>query len=88
LEASVRCPLQVSHRLNVLYVFPDFPLPAYDAVPPLVRYLIASQVPILTINVLQALPKTPLWDRLARENHLVNDPHWNPTSSFFDRMTM
>ena len=33
-----------------------------------------SQVPVLTINLLQALPKTPLWDRLTRENRLVNDP--------------
>ncbi len=34
-----------------------------------------SQVPVLTINLLQALPKTPLWDRLTRENRLVNDPN-------------
>ena len=25
------------------------------------------QIPLLTINLLQALPKTPLWDRLKRE---------------------
>jgi biotin synthase-like enzyme len=25
-----------------------------------------SQIPLLTINLLQALPKTPLWDRLER----------------------
>jgi radical SAM superfamily enzyme YgiQ (UPF0313 family) len=33
-----------------------------------------SQIPILTLNLLQALPKTPLWDRLAREGRIVNDP--------------
>lgn len=33
-----------------------------------------SQIPMLTINLLQALPRTPLWDRLARENRLVDDP--------------
>lgn len=33
-----------------------------------------SAVPVLTINLLQALPKTPLWDRLTRENRLVDDP--------------
>ncbi|UDL96087.1 B12-binding domain-containing radical SAM protein [Lichenihabitans sp. PAMC28606] len=33
-----------------------------------------SAVPVLTINLLQALPKTPLWDRLTKENRLVNDP--------------
>ena len=32
-----------------------------------------SQIPLLTINLLQALPKTPLWDRLEREGRLVND---------------
>jgi radical SAM superfamily enzyme YgiQ (UPF0313 family) len=33
-----------------------------------------SQVPVLTINLLQALPKTPLWERLARAGRLVDDP--------------
>src|SRR5258705_492130 len=28
----------------------------------------------LTMNLLQALPKTPLWDRLAREGRLADDP--------------
>jgi hopanoid C-2 methylase len=32
-----------------------------------------SQVPILTINLLQALPKTPLWDRLHRDGRLIAD---------------
>jgi radical SAM superfamily enzyme YgiQ (UPF0313 family) len=32
-----------------------------------------SRIPMLTINLLQALPKTPLWDRLARENRLIDD---------------
>jgi radical SAM superfamily enzyme YgiQ (UPF0313 family) len=30
-----------------------------------------SQIPMLTINLLQALPKTPLWDRLQRDGRLV-----------------
>src|SRR6202008_2139855 len=34
----------------------------------LMEFIEASQIPLLTINLLQALPKTPLWDRLAREN--------------------
>jgi radical SAM superfamily enzyme YgiQ (UPF0313 family) len=33
-----------------------------------------SQIPMLTMNLLHALPKTPLWDRLAREGRLVDDP--------------
>jgi len=32
-----------------------------------------SQVPILTINLLQALPRTPLWDRLQRDGRLIAD---------------
>jgi radical SAM superfamily enzyme YgiQ (UPF0313 family) len=32
-----------------------------------------SKIPLLTINLLQALPKTPLWDRLARDRRLVED---------------
>jgi hypothetical protein len=33
-----------------------------------------SQIPMLTINLLQALPKTPLWDRLERAGRLADDP--------------
>ncbi len=33
-----------------------------------------SKIPVLTINLLQALPKTPLWDRLARDQRLIEDP--------------
>jgi hopanoid C-2 methylase len=32
-----------------------------------------SRIPMLTMNLLQALPKTPLWDRLAREGRLIDD---------------
>src|ERR1700752_3273630 len=39
----------------------------------LLAFVDESQIPLLTINLLQALPKTPLWDRLARENRLVED---------------
>jgi hopanoid C-2 methylase len=33
-----------------------------------------SNIPMLTINLLQALPKTPLWDRLQKANRLDGDP--------------
>ena len=36
-------------------------------------FIDASQVPVLTINLLQALPKTPLWDRLKRDGRVVAD---------------
>ena len=39
----------------------------------LLGFVEESQIPLLTINLLQALPKTPLWDRLEREGRLVND---------------
>jgi hopanoid C-2 methylase len=32
-----------------------------------------SKIPVLTINLLQALPRTPLWDRLKRTGRLVAD---------------
>jgi hopanoid C-2 methylase len=32
-----------------------------------------SNIPILTINLLQALPRTPLWDRLKRDGRLIAD---------------
>src|SRR5438445_574443 len=39
----------------------------------LVSFIDESQIPLLTINLLQALPKTPLWDRLEREKRLILD---------------
>ncbi len=39
----------------------------------LLEFIEQSQIPLLTINLLQALPKTPLWDRLAREGRLIED---------------
>ncbi len=39
----------------------------------LLRFIDESKIPLLTINLLQALPKTPLWDRLERENRLIHD---------------
>jgi radical SAM superfamily enzyme YgiQ (UPF0313 family) len=41
----------------------------------LIEFVEASQVPILTMNLLQALPRTPLWDRLAKAGRLVDDPN-------------
>lgn len=32
-----------------------------------------SRIPMLTINLLQALPRTPLWDRLNSEGRLIED---------------
>ncbi|MGY1708762.1 B12-binding domain-containing radical SAM protein [Geodermatophilus sp. SYSU D00758] len=43
-------------------------------VPGLLRFVAGSQVPMLTVNLLHALPRTPLWDRLAAEDRLLADP--------------
>ncbi len=37
-------------------------------------FIDVSQIPMLTINLLQALPKTPLWDRLAKADRIADDP--------------
>jgi hopanoid C-2 methylase len=39
----------------------------------ILNFIEESQIPMLTINLLQALPSTPLWDRLSRENRLETD---------------
>ena len=37
------------------------------------EFIDLSEIPILTINLLQALPRTPLWDRLRRTGRLIVD---------------
>ena len=39
----------------------------------LLDFVEKSQIPLLTMNLLQALPRTPLWDRLKREHRLIED---------------
>ncbi len=39
----------------------------------LLAFVDESRIPLLTINLLQALPKTPLWDRLEKEGRLVTE---------------
>jgi radical SAM superfamily enzyme YgiQ (UPF0313 family) len=39
----------------------------------ILNFLDQSNIPMATINLLQALPRTPLWDRLAQENRLAED---------------
>jgi radical SAM superfamily enzyme YgiQ (UPF0313 family) len=40
----------------------------------IVEFVRASHIPILTINILYALPKTPLWRRLQAEGRLTDEP--------------
>ena len=44
---------------------------SYDAI---LEFIEASQIPLLTINVLYALPRTPLWRRLERDGRILDDP--------------
>jgi hopanoid C-2 methylase len=39
----------------------------------ILSFIEQSQIPFLTLNVLQALPRTPLWDRLKGDNRIVDD---------------
>ena len=38
----------------------------------IIEFIRASQIPMLTINLLYALPRTPLWRRLEQEKRLVD----------------
>jgi hypothetical protein len=44
-----------------------------DSVRRILDFVDASQIPLLTINLLQALPRTRLWDRLEAEGRIVED---------------
>jgi radical SAM superfamily enzyme YgiQ (UPF0313 family) len=44
-----------------------------DTADRLIAFIEASSIPLLTINILYALPKTPLWRRLEAEGRLVPD---------------
>ncbi|WP_375494827.1 B12-binding domain-containing radical SAM protein [uncultured Nostoc sp.] len=39
----------------------------------IIEFIRASQIPMLTINLLHALPRTPLWRRLEAEGRLIYD---------------
>jgi radical SAM superfamily enzyme YgiQ (UPF0313 family) len=39
----------------------------------IMEFIERSKIPMLTINLLQALPKTPLFDRLKRDGRIVDD---------------
>src|SRR3989454_3073865 len=44
-----------------------------DTAQHILDFIEASHIPMLTINILYALPKTPLWTRLSAEGRLVDD---------------
>lgn len=44
-----------------------------DTVDALLEFIEKSKIPAPAITLLQALPKTPLWERLSREGRLIDD---------------
>jgi hopanoid C-2 methylase len=42
----------------------------------ILEFLEQSKIPMATINLLQALPRTPLWERLQKEGRLLNEEEW------------
>ena len=45
-----------------------------ETIDKLITFIERSKIPMLTINLLQALPKTPLHERLTRAGRIVDDP--------------
>jgi len=45
-----------------------------ETAPRLLEFIRKSNIPMLTINLLQALPRTPLYERLAADGRIVDDP--------------
>lgn len=43
-----------------------------------------SQIPLMTVNLLYALPKTPLYDRLRLQNRIVDDPGRDSNIAFLE----
>lgn len=44
-----------------------------DTADAILEFIEKSRIPVLSIGILQALPRTPLWERLSREGRIVND---------------
>ena len=43
-----------------------------------------SQIPLMTVNLLYALPKTPLYDRLKRDGRILSDPEGDSNIAFLE----
>jgi hopanoid C-2 methylase len=48
----------------------------------IMEFVDRSQIPLLTINLLQALPRTPLWGRLEAAHRLTDDPSLESNVAF------
>ena len=43
-----------------------------------------SQIPLMTVNLLYALPNTPLYERLSRAGRILNDPQGDSNIAFLE----
>jgi hypothetical protein len=43
-----------------------------------------TQIPLMTVNLLYALPKTPLYERLKREGRILSDPEGDSNIAFLE----
>jgi hopanoid C-2 methylase len=50
----------------------------------IIRFARESQIPLMTVNLLYALPKTPLYERLSREGRILQDPEADLNISFLE----
>jgi hopanoid C-2 methylase len=48
----------------------------------ILEFIRLSQIPLLTINLLHALPRTPLWRRLEQEGRLISDENRDSNIEF------
>jgi radical SAM superfamily enzyme YgiQ (UPF0313 family) len=51
----------------------------------IVKFIERTNIPIVTINLLQALPRTPLYDRLKREDRIVEEEDGRESNVAFRR---
>jgi radical SAM superfamily enzyme YgiQ (UPF0313 family) len=50
----------------------------------IIEFARESQIPLMTVNLLYALPKTPLYDRLKKDGRLLNDPEGESNIAFLE----
>jgi radical SAM superfamily enzyme YgiQ (UPF0313 family) len=55
-----------------------------DTADNIIAFVRATNIPMLTINILYALPRTPLWNRLAEAGRLVKDDRRESNVEFLE----
>jgi hypothetical protein len=73
MRLACEATLNIAKRPEILEKMREAFFVTVETAEALLAFVDESQIPLLTINLLQALPKTPLWDRLEREGRLIHD---------------